>query len=362
MAGSIRNRNVVATLAVALVAALSGSGLAHGPAQAHDGAGDPALDVLEITGGGPPTTFVDGTDFREMAGSVAVDVTAPLYSVDLTVPPFSHSGTSGCEASDFAGFPLGSIALIQRGTCTFSSKAANATAAGAAAVIVFNEGQAGRTDVFSGNAHDVSGSGQHAAIAIVAASYAVGIELHNGVTNGTTGLIVHLATDGIVMNAPPELQLPTDIVVNATSPSGAVVTYTATASDPDGAVAPTVECAPASGSTFLIGATSVDCVATDDRGDTDTGSFLVQVRGPAEQAQTLLDEIQASDMPSGTKSSLTAKLDAVRDAATRGNTTAACNGLQSFRREVVAQTPRIGAATASHLLEQADALAAALGC
>ncbi len=48
--------------------------------------------------------------------------------------------TSGCEAGDFAGFPAGNIALVQRGTCSFGIKAANAQAAGAAAVVIFNQG------------------------------------------------------------------------------------------------------------------------------------------------------------------------------------------------------------------------------
>ena len=50
-------------------------------------------------------------------------------------------GTSnaGCEDADFAGF-TGDIALIQRGTCFFYEKIANAVEAGAEAVIIFNEG------------------------------------------------------------------------------------------------------------------------------------------------------------------------------------------------------------------------------
>ncbi|MDF5864919.1 hypothetical protein P4113_20805 [Pseudomonas aeruginosa] len=36
--------------------------------------------------------------------------------------------------------PAGSIALIQRGTCNFEQKAENAAAAGAAGVIIFNQG------------------------------------------------------------------------------------------------------------------------------------------------------------------------------------------------------------------------------
>jgi hypothetical protein len=51
-----------------------------------------------------------------------------------------RANTSGCEAADFAGFPAGNIALVQRGFCPFATKAINAQAAGASAVIIFNQG------------------------------------------------------------------------------------------------------------------------------------------------------------------------------------------------------------------------------
>ncbi len=72
-------------------------------------------------------------------GSGPGDVTAAVTPVDvqLTTP---NTNTSGCEAADFAGFPAGNIALIQRGSCNFSVKALNADAAGASAVILFNAG------------------------------------------------------------------------------------------------------------------------------------------------------------------------------------------------------------------------------
>ena len=71
-------------------------------------------------------------------------VTGVVQEVDVTVPlpvgaPDS-STSSGCEDADFAAF-TGDIALIQRGTCFFFEKIANAVEAGAEAVIIFNEGQ-----------------------------------------------------------------------------------------------------------------------------------------------------------------------------------------------------------------------------
>ena len=97
-----------------------------------------------------PTTYVAGTDFVTMDHSGSGDATAPVTVVDPVLPPVGGS-TSGCEASDFAGFPAGNVALIQRGTCDFSVKAANAEAAGASAAIIFNEGNApDRVDVLQG--------------------------------------------------------------------------------------------------------------------------------------------------------------------------------------------------------------------
>jgi Zn-dependent M28 family amino/carboxypeptidase len=81
------------------------------------------------------------------------DVTGPVIPTnDIVIPPSpAPSSSSGCEAADFAP-PTGtnSIALIQRGTCTFGVKAENAKAAGYAAVIIFNEGQPGRTALAPG--------------------------------------------------------------------------------------------------------------------------------------------------------------------------------------------------------------------
>jgi uncharacterized repeat protein (TIGR01451 family) len=76
--------------------------------------------------------------------------------------------------------------------------------------------------------------------------------------------------------SPPVLALPGNITTTATSSAGAVVSYTATANDlVDGAVP--VSCAPASGSTFAVGTTTVNCSASDSRGNTANGSFTVTV-------------------------------------------------------------------------------------
>jgi Zn-dependent M28 family amino/carboxypeptidase len=94
--------------------------------------------VLQQTAPGS-VTYVEGTDFEATPHSEEGDVTAAVTAVDLQLGP-GNTSTSGCEASDFAGFTPGNIALIQRGTCTFELKGENAAAAGAVGILFFNQG------------------------------------------------------------------------------------------------------------------------------------------------------------------------------------------------------------------------------
>ena len=66
--------------------------------------------------------------------------------------PAQPGSTAGCEPEDFtpASSSAPEIALIQRGSCNFRVKAQNAQDAGYDAVIIFNEGQPGRTEVVAG--------------------------------------------------------------------------------------------------------------------------------------------------------------------------------------------------------------------
>ena len=66
--------------------------------------------------------YVEDVDFGVIDQSDPGDVTAAVTGVDLLLG-LGNTSTSGCEAADFAGFPVGNIALLQRGTCTFELKA-----------------------------------------------------------------------------------------------------------------------------------------------------------------------------------------------------------------------------------------------
>jgi hypothetical protein len=77
--------------------------------------------------------------------------------------------------------------------------------------------------------------------------------------------------------APVIANVPPDIAAEATSPSGAIVVYAAPTAfdDRNGAVA--VTCAPASGTVFPLGVTSVTCTAADAAGNMASAAFSVTV-------------------------------------------------------------------------------------
>ena len=121
-----------------------------------------------------PTTYEEDTDFGLMTYSGSGDVTAPVEAVDLNLTDLANS-TSGCEATDFDGFTAGNIALVRRGTCTFATKVVNAQDAGATAVIVMNQGTAGRTEAFSGTLGGAVGT-----VPSIGTSFAIGESLATG--------------------------------------------------------------------------------------------------------------------------------------------------------------------------------------
>jgi Zn-dependent M28 family amino/carboxypeptidase len=119
----------------------------------------PVLEMVtptptSYTPGGPGDDNSPTVDFITFEFSNSGDVTAPVVPTnDIVLPPAPTADTSnsGCEPEDFPAETDGAISLIQRGTCPFVQKLSNAADAGAAGVILFNEGQPGRTSaIFRG--------------------------------------------------------------------------------------------------------------------------------------------------------------------------------------------------------------------
>ena len=80
----------------------------------------------------------------------------------------------------------------------------------------------------------------------------------------------------VVDTTGPVISVPANMTVEAPGPAGVAVSYVVTAIDAvSGVVTPT--CTPASGATFPLDTTTVNCSATDARSNTRTASFTVTV-------------------------------------------------------------------------------------
>jgi Zn-dependent M28 family amino/carboxypeptidase len=127
-------------------------------------------------------TYVEGVDFGIIDQSDPGDVTAAVTAVDLQLG-VGNTSTSGCEAADFAGFPAGNIALLQRGTCTFELKAENAAAAGAVGIVIFNQGNTDAEDRNNIPAVTLSADNE-SGIPVLGTTYALGETLAGLVPSG----------------------------------------------------------------------------------------------------------------------------------------------------------------------------------
>jgi len=185
-------------------------------------------------------------------------------------------------------------------------------------------------------------------------STTVGCLATNPTTNRTEG---DLFTVTVQDTTGPVLTLPADVITNATSVAGAIVTFTASAADLVDGTRP-VTCAPASGSMFAIGTITVSCSSADSRGNSATGEFVVTVLSASQIVSNLIGEIAIVDFEQGSN-----LLQSALDRLDAGQTGAACGQLGAFVSQVQAQAGKSLTETEAAALTQAALEAkAALGC
>ncbi|MBI4322298.1 MAG: HYR domain-containing protein [Chloroflexi bacterium] len=242
---------------------------------------------MEVGDTTPPAITVPGPITAEATGPAGASVTFSVSAVDLvdgnrpvTCSPASGStfplGTTtvSCSASDLAGNTSSSsftVTVQDTAPPVISGIPANITveATGASGAIA-NWPAPTASDVVDGNrtvtCSPASGS-----------TFALGTTTVNcsaSDTRGNTSSASFSVT--VVDTTPPALTLPSNITAEATGPSGAAVSFTVSATDLVDGVRP-VTCTPASGSSFAIGTTTVNCSASDTRGNVSSGSFSVTV-------------------------------------------------------------------------------------
>lgn len=161
---------------------------------------------------------------------------------------------------------------------------------------------------------------------------------------------------------PLSISQPANITTNATSPSGATVTYPLpTVTDPAVSSPPAPSCAPPSGSVFPIGATKVTCTASDadDIPSTVSSSFTVTVLGAAAQLESLDQAVQGV----GTGKLLAATVGLAEQQLAAGHPFLACLTLVGFVLEVRLETSHpIPPSTAAELIADAKQIMAVVAC
>jgi Ca2+-binding RTX toxin-like protein len=188
---------------------------------------------------GSTTVTCSATD---AAGNEATETTFVAHVVDTTGPTVVCSDIGPLEGNMLGGF---------QGDAGYACSASDIVAGDVSASLTFD---IAATDFF--------GLGD----TIIRATADDG--------NGNSGFVDFTVT--VEDTTPPVVTVPADISLEATGPTGAVVTFAASAEDiVDGTL--TVICTPVSGSTFPIAPTPVTCLATDSSNNSGTAEFSVRV-------------------------------------------------------------------------------------
>lgn len=251
----------------------------------------------------PPSVNVPSQPFKTGATSAAgatvnyVQAVSAFDSVDGTFSPACApasgstfaigSTTVSCQATDSHG----NHSAAQSFTVTVTDRPIVTVPAN---VIAEATGAAGAAVTFTATATDFAGEALQAQCFLISGFVngepQLGAPVSSGATfplgTTTVGCLATIAstntTDGNLFTitvqdtTAPTLTLPANITAPATSASGAIESYTASATDAvDGSKS--VSCTPASGSIFAIGTTTVQCAATDAHGNAASGSFSVTI-------------------------------------------------------------------------------------
>jgi HYR domain len=162
--------------------------------------------------------------------------------------------------------------------------------------------------------------------------------------------------------SPPTISGLSDVTTDATGPAGAEVRYTVSATD-NVDPAPQLSCLPASGSAFPIGTTTVSCTATDDSGNSASGSFTVTVRGAAAQIAALIAKTEAFVDSGALVAALRVPLRVAAQALAAGRKPVVCTALAAYILGVRAVPSRsLSGAEKAELIADATRIRALIRC
>jgi Tol biopolymer transport system component len=179
----------------------------------------------------------------------------------------------------------------------------------------------------------------------------------DGLSSTASFLVTFVDTTAPVMNLRPINAMPT-------GPDGTRLGWDTQPAD-NADWYPTVVCQPESFSDFVfpIGNTTVTCTATDDSGNSSTGSFVVHVFSVAELLRQAEDYLVQIGVDPGLRRSLTSELEAAAKAADKGDKAGTCAGIQVYEDHVRAQSgKKLTVQVADDLLANAASIRRIVPC
>lgn len=267
------------------------------------------VGVVDTT---PPTVTVPSPITIEATGPSGAPVSFSASASDTV----SGSLTPSCSPSSGDTFPLGTTSVTctatdgsgNQGSASFNVTVRDTTAPSVSVpgpISIEATGPGGAEVSFPATGEDLvdgsfaascsPSSGSTFPIATTTVSCTATDSHGNSSSPKTFSVTVHDTT-------PPSVSVPAPITAEATGPTGAAVSFSASASDVvSGSLAPS--CSPSSGSAFAIGTTTVTCNATDSHGNTGSGSFSVTVQDttPPVLTEVPADVAVEADGPAGSK-------------------------------------------------------------
>ncbi|MDQ3673436.1 MAG: HYR domain-containing protein, partial [Gemmatimonadota bacterium] len=151
-----------------------------------------------------------------------------------------------------------------------------------------------------------------------------------------------------------------NILVDATNTFGAVVNFSATASD--NVLVTSISCSRESGSVFPAGDTHVVCTARDAAGNEGSGSFVVHVRGAAEQLAEMIEFVGDLGLSNGVGNPMLNHLQNALKSVDSPDQ--ACKKIEDFIKALSSSKTRaeVSPSELYELLASAKQIQAVLGC
>jgi len=271
----------------------------------HAANGSFKITVVDTTA---PAVTVPSNITREATGPGGAAVTFTVTASDLV----DGARTPVCAPPSGSTFPIGTTTVIcsaadtrgNTGNGSFTVTVRDTTAPDVTVpsnIMKEATGPGGAVATFTASASDiVAGILSPSCSPASGSTFALGTtQVNCSATDGYGNMGSDSFTVTVVDTTQPVVTVPANIVNEATGSSGAIVTFSVTAADiVGGALTPT--CVPASGSTFAIGTTAVNCSATDGHGNTGNGSFTVTVEDHTAPVLTVPENIvREATGPSG---------------------------------------------------------------